>query len=125
MRAVLAILMIIVVAGVGLAQRQDTVTKPSTKAQHHHSEKAMEMPKHMQHMNDMMVKHLGKNDREYERRFIDVMIPHHEGAILASEHALKHANRDELKEMAKKAIKEQKKEIEQLKEWRQEWYGEK
>ena len=40
-----------------------------------------DMQKDMQMMNKMMTKHLGKSDRQYDARFID-MIPHHEGAEL-------------------------------------------
>lgn len=76
----------------------------------------------MRMVNDMMVQQLGANDPNYEKRFIDMMIPHHEGALLAAKHALVNANRPELKQMAQKMIETQQKEIEQLKKWRQEWY---
>ena len=96
------------------------------KEQHGHAMKMTgDMPKDMRTMNHMMVHHLGKKDTDFEKRFIDLMIPHHEGAIIMAKQALKEANRPELKEMAEKVIKEQEKEIEQLKKWRQEWYGQK
>lgn len=82
-----------------------------------------DMAAHMRMMNEMMVKQLGQTDPDYEKRFIDMMIPHHEGAVLMAKHALEHANRPEVKEMAQKMIDSQQKEIEQLKKWRQEWYG--
>ena len=82
-----------------------------------------DMQKDMQMMNKMMVDHLGENDPEYEARFIDMMVPHHEGAVMMAQHALEHANRDELKKMSKKMIQDQQKEIDQLKQWRKEWYG--
>ncbi|MBX9680718.1 MAG: DUF305 domain-containing protein [Gemmataceae bacterium] len=81
------------------------------------------MAKEMRAMNKMMVHHLGKKDAEYEKRFIDMMIPHHEGASLVAKHALEHANQPELKEMAKKMIEDQQKEIEHLKKWREKWYS--
>lgn len=84
-----------------------------------------DVPKDMTAMNDMMVKYLGKKDADYEKRFIDMMIPHHEGAIRSAKHAVENTDRPELKEMAKKAIEEQEKEIEKLKKWRKEWYPEK
>ena len=89
----------------------------------HAKHASAEMVKEMRSMNEMMVKHLGERDEEYDLRFIDMMIPHHEGAVLMAKHALEHSDRAELKEMAKKMIKEQEKEIEQLKKWRKEWYG--
>lgn len=82
-----------------------------------------DMPKDMRMMNDMMVRYLGKKDPNYEKRFIDMMIPHHEGAIRSAKHALEHSNRPELKAMLKKTIEDQEKEIAQLKQWRMEWYG--
>ncbi|MBX9624687.1 MAG: DUF305 domain-containing protein [Gemmataceae bacterium] len=88
-----------------------------------HDHKAGDVPKNVKAMNDKMVKYLGHKDADYEKRFIDLMIPHHEGAILSAKHALEHSNRPELKEMAKKAIEDQEKEIEKLKKWRKEWYG--
>ncbi|MBX9582970.1 MAG: DUF305 domain-containing protein [Gemmataceae bacterium] len=88
-----------------------------------HDHTSGDLPKDMRAMNDKMVKYLGHKDADYEKRFIDLMIPHHEGAIRSAKHALEHSNRPELKEMAKKAIEDQGKEIEKLKTWRKEWYG--
>ena len=82
-----------------------------------------DMSKDMHMMNDMMLHHLGTKDPDFEKRFIDMMIPHHEGAIMSAKRVLAESNRTELKQMAEKAIKDQQKEIEQLKKWRQEWYG--
>lgn len=82
-----------------------------------------DVPKDMRVMNDMTVKYLGKKDADYEKRFIDAMIPHHEGAVRSAKHALENSNRPEVKEMAKKMIEDQEKEIETLKKWRKEWYG--
>lgn len=84
-----------------------------------------DMGKDMRMMNHMMVKHLGKKDADYEKRFIDMMIPHHEGAVMMAKNALQNANRPELKKMAEDIIQAQEKEIAQLKEWRQKWYGDK
>lgn len=75
-------------------------------------------------MNEMMVKALGKEDPLYEMRFIDIMIPHHEGAILMAKDALKKTTKQELRDMAEKMIKEQEKEITKLKTLREAWYSE-
>jgi uncharacterized protein (DUF305 family) len=82
-----------------------------------------DMQKHMEMVNQMMVKRLGKSDAEYDARFIDMMIPHHEGAILMAKDALKNARHPEMKSLATKIIKAQQKEIDQLKSWRKDWYG--
>lgn len=98
-------------------------TDSTAQALKHQAGQHADMQKQMNEMNQMMVKHLGKQDKDYEKRFIDMMIPHHEGAVMMAEHALKNANEPELKKMAQKMIDEQSKEIEQLKKWRSEWYG--
>ena len=77
----------------------------------------------MQAMNDRMLSMLGPDDGAYEHRFIDTMIPHHEGAILMAKHAIDYANRPELKKLAQDIIDSQAKEIESMKMWRLEWYG--
>jgi uncharacterized protein (DUF305 family) len=69
------------------------------------------MVERMRSMNETAAKHLGGHDKEFELRFIDHMIPHHEGAIAKARHALEHARRPELKQMAEKAIEQQQKEI--------------
>jgi uncharacterized protein (DUF305 family) len=83
-------------------------------------QKVMKDQMHM--MNKMMVKELGSKDANYEKRFIDVMIEHHEGAIMMAKDALKNANKPELIQMAKDIIAAQEKEIAQMKEWRKQWY---
>lgn len=111
------------------ANAQVGTSEPVPKPQHQpgqHSDMMMmsgDMQKDMQMMNKMMTKHLGKSDRQYDARFIDMMIPHHEGAVMMAKDALKSATHQEIKDMAAKMIKDQQKEIEQLKQWRQQWYG--
>jgi uncharacterized protein (DUF305 family) len=81
------------------------------------------MKDQMQMMNKMMVKELGPKDTNYEQRFMDIMIEHHEGAIMMAKDALKNANKPELIQMAKDIITAQEKEITQMKEWRKQWYN--
>jgi uncharacterized protein (DUF305 family) len=111
-----------------LANAQVGTTSPNEHTEHESgaagATKPVDMAKHMQMMNKMMVQHLGKGDPQYDARFIDLMIPHHEGAVMMARHALKHSQRPELKAMAEKVIKDQQKEIEQMKQWRKAWYGE-
>lgn len=77
------------------------------------------MKQHQSHMLQM----LGRSDAEYDLRFINMMIQHHEGALAMAENALKNATHAEIKEMSQKIIESQKKEIQQLKSWRKAWYG--
>lgn len=104
------------------AQEKGTQSKKQAHAPGLQHAASGDMQKHMQEMNKMMVHHLGKTDPDYERRFIDMMVPHHEGAIMMARHALENANRPELKEQARKIIEAQEKEIAQFKKWRKEWY---
>lgn len=81
------------------------------------------MMKHMSAMNDLMLKNLGQKDHDYEDRFIDTMITHHQGAIKMAGDALGKANHPELKRMAQAIIDAQKAEITQMEQWRKQWYG--
>lgn len=83
-----------------------------------------DMEKDMSAMSDMMVKELGRQDPPYDLRFIDMMIPHHEGAILMAKDALEKASKPELKQKAQNIITSQQKEIDEMKKWRAMWYGE-
>ena len=111
------------------ARAQENIAEhPSTGDQQSHSKHAGtmmsgDMQKDMQMMNKMMVAKLGQSDAQYDARFIDLMIPHHEGAVLMAKDALKNAKHQELRDMAAKMIKDQQKEIEQLKQWRRAWYS--
>ena len=81
------------------------------------------MVRQMSSMDTMMVKDLGPADSEYDLRFIDLMIPHHEGAVMMAKDALSKAKHQELKKMCEDIIRSQNKEIEQMKQWREAWYG--
>lgn len=65
---------------------------------------------------------LGPADINYDLRFIDGMIPHHEGAVIMASYALQKSKRPEIKKLANEIIKAQNKEIAELKQWRQTWY---
>jgi len=80
-----------------------------------------EMKDHMKMMNQMMVKHLNEGD-DYDKRFLDSMILHHQGGVLMAEDALKKATHEEIKQMSQKMIDQQKKEIQQMKDLKKQWY---
>lgn len=65
---------------------------------------------------------LGPKDEMFDLRFIDAMIPHHEGAIAMAEQVLERSQRPELRELATAIIAAQQAEIDQMKAWRAEWY---
>ena len=70
-----------------------------------------------------MMKSLGSKDATYDKRFMDLMIVHHEGGVMMAKDALDKSERSEIKEMAQKIIDSQEKEIKQMKEWEKSWYG--
>lgn len=61
----------------------------------------------------------------FEREFIDMMIPHHQGAITMARMELADGKDAETRRLAEAIIDAQAREIEQMNEWRVEWYGEK
>lgn len=58
----------------------------------------------------------------FDRLFIDAMIRHHEQAVEAAEIVLPQTEREEIRGLAEDIIEAQTREIEQLREWRAEWY---
>ncbi|MGM3309475.1 DUF305 domain-containing protein [Anabaena sp. WFMT] len=82
----------------------------------------MEMsPDQMQAM--MMNMDLGAADAEFDLRFINAMIPHHESAVVMAKDALQKSQRPEIKNLAQEIIKAQELEINQMKQWRKAWYN--
>jgi uncharacterized protein (DUF305 family) len=65
---------------------------------------------------------LGPADAEYDKRFIDAMIPHHESAVDMAKDAQQKSQRSEIKQLAQAIIDAQTSEINQLKQWRDSWY---
>ncbi|HEY9887934.1 MAG TPA: DUF305 domain-containing protein, partial [Candidatus Obscuribacterales bacterium] len=71
----------------------------------------------------MMDVDLGTADDEYDLRFINAMIPHHEGALTMAQEALAKSSRPEVQELAEAIIASQQVEIDQMTQWQQDWYG--
>ena len=64
------------------------------------------------------------NREPFDKAFIDAMIPHHQSAIEMAQVALENSDNPKMKELAQNIISAQKREIEQIKQWRQQWYPE-
>lgn len=58
----------------------------------------------------------------FDRTFIDMMIPHHEGAIRQARASLAKAEDPEVRRLAQAIISAQSREIRQMNEWRKRWY---
>jgi len=58
-----------------------------------------------------------------DKHFIEEMIPHHEGAIEMAQLAKVRSSKQEVKTLAVDIIKSQSSEIEQMKKWYKDWYG--
>jgi uncharacterized protein (DUF305 family) len=78
----------------------------------------MQRPAATGHMTNTM------SGEHYDHGFINMMIPHHEQAIEEARVAQREARHPELKQMADNIIRAQQAEIEQMKQWRKDWYGE-
>jgi uncharacterized protein (DUF305 family)/uncharacterized cupredoxin-like copper-binding protein len=60
--------------------------------------------------------------QDFDLMFIDMMIPHHQGAIAMAKVALTEGEHQEIRDLARAIIKSQQSEIDQLQTWRDEWY---
>lgn len=65
---------------------------------------------------------LGPADANYDLRFLDAMVPHHQGAVVMAQDALKKSTHPEVKQLATNIIKAQEQEIAEMKQWRKQWY---
>jgi uncharacterized protein (DUF305 family) len=66
---------------------------------------------------------LETNGQPYDQAFIDNMVPHHEGAVEMARIELAKGKRADVKKLAAQVISAQNSEIERMKEWRNEWFG--
>lgn len=61
-------------------------------------------------------------EQPFDLQFIDQMTMHHEGAIMSSEHMISDSERPELRELAANIQKSQSEQIDQMQDFREEWY---
>ena len=60
---------------------------------------------------------------DVDKAFIDAMIPHHESAVVMAEQVKAQTDTPEIAELADAIIAAQEREIDQMRQWRDEWYG--
>jgi len=66
---------------------------------------------------------LMENGKYSDERFIDEMVPHHQGAVEMAEVALENAEHEEIKQLSENIVSAQESEIEELKDIKQEEFG--
>lgn len=85
----------------------------------------MEMPGMMDSMKmmsaDGMKKMGAMGGKEFDTMFLDMMTPHHAGAITMAKEALTKAEHPEIKTLANQIIKAQEAEIKQMADWKSKW----
>src|SRR6266542_6340645 len=59
----------------------------------------------------------------FDEQFIDMMVPHHEGALAMARLAQERAERPEVRQLAEDILRSQDAEISRMRQWRREWFG--
>jgi uncharacterized protein (DUF305 family) len=59
----------------------------------------------------------------FDQQFIDMMVPHHEGAVEMARIAQQRAEHPEIRLLADDILRSQDAEISRMRQWRQAWYG--
>ncbi|OKH36171.1 DUF305 domain-containing protein [[Phormidium ambiguum] IAM M-71] len=104
--------------------RQAWYPNAGDKPMAHNAQTGQMMEMSSDQMKEMMMSgDLGAANTEFDLRFINAMIPHHQGAITMAQDALSKSKRPEIKQLAQEIITSQQKEIDQMKQWRQAWYN--
>jgi len=91
--------------------------KPATPEGMGHG--GMEMPGTMSEAD--MSRLMEATGTEFDLAFAEMMAAHHQGAIDMAKTELKDGSLAEVKQFAQKVIDDQQKEIDQLKQWKEEW----
>lgn len=81
----------------------------------------MEMPGMMDSMKMDMAKLSNAKDKDFDLAFIDMMTPHHAGAVAMAKEALQKSEKVEIKTLAGQIIKAQESEIKLMSEWKTKW----
>ena len=103
--------------------RQAWYPKASAEPVAYNSKMGRSMPMSQDQMKGMMMNvDLGAADAQFDLRFLNAMIPHHEGAVVMAQDALSKSKRPEIKKLAQEIIASQKIEIKQMQQWKQAWY---
>jgi uncharacterized protein (DUF305 family) len=69
-----------------------------------------------------MMRSFDEEEKPFDLQFIDKMIPHHQSALMSSEHMISNSKRPEIRQLYENIQKSQSEQIVQMQEWRKEWY---
>lgn len=92
------------------------------KSWHAETASMAQMPRMEKMMKEMDMLKAAK-DADFDKMFLAHMIPHHEGAVEMAKLVDGRSDRAELKQFAGNIMKDQSKEIEQMKSWEKSWFG--
>lgn len=81
----------------------------------------MEMPGMADSMKMDMAKLSAAKDGDFDLAFVQMMIPHHDGAVEMSKEALAKAQHPEIKTLSNQIIKVQQEEIKMMQNWEKAW----
>ena len=71
--------------------------------------------------NESDLEELG-NAQPFDKKFIEEMIPHHQMAVMMAQMVWNTTNREEMKQLAKNIVTAQNQEIDQMRNWYNQWY---
>ncbi len=74
-------------------------------------------------MYDKNTMSLGRADRTFDLRYINAMISHHRAAMLLAEQLYLNTDRVEMKNLAQNILNDEPKLIDELYQWKKDWYG--
>ena len=120
---ILAVLAMLIVAGVGATYASDQIALSNSTMTHGHGTMdGMGSMMNAEGMSGGMATGSFDEDQPFDLQFIDQMILHHQMAIMSSEHMISDSERPELRQLAEDIQQSQSEQIEQMQEWRNEWH---
>ena len=120
---ILAVLTMLIVAGLGAAYASDQIALSNSTMTHGHGTMdGMGSMMNAEGMSGGMATGSFDEDQPFDLQFINQMIVHHQMAIMSSEHMISDSERPELRQLTENIQRSQSEQIEQMQEWRNEWH---
>ena len=120
---ILAVLTMLIVAGLGAAYASDQIALSNSTMTHGHGTMdGMGSMMNAEGMSGGMATGSFDEDQPVDLQFINQMIVHHQMAIMSSEHMISDSERPELRQLTENIQRSQSEQIEQMQEWRNEWH---